>query len=69
MRTFVYERAANPSAAAHLAAAAAPGGENRVKYLAGGTTLFDLMKLDVMQPELVIDINPLASTALWTHRA
>jgi xanthine dehydrogenase YagS FAD-binding subunit len=25
-----------------------------------GTTLLDLMKLDVMQPDTVIDINPLA---------
>ena len=31
-------------------------------YLAGGTTLLDLMKLDVMRPERVIDINPLGST-------
>ena len=29
-------------------------------FLAGGTTLLDLMKLDVMQPDAVIDINPLA---------
>ena len=28
-------------------------------YLAGGTTLLDLMKLDVMQPETLIDINGL----------
>jgi xanthine dehydrogenase YagS FAD-binding subunit len=31
-----------------------------VEFLAGGTTLLDLMKLDVMQPDTVIDINPLA---------
>jgi FAD binding domain in molybdopterin dehydrogenase len=29
-------------------------------FLAGGTTLLDLMKLDVMQPDAIIDINPLA---------
>jgi xanthine dehydrogenase YagS FAD-binding subunit len=29
-------------------------------YLAGGTTLLDLMKLDVMRPDVVIDINALA---------
>jgi xanthine dehydrogenase YagS FAD-binding subunit len=30
-----------------------------VQFLAGGTTLVDLMKLDVMRPERVIDINGL----------
>ena len=29
------------------------------QFLAGGTTLLDLMKLDVMRPARVIDINPL----------
>jgi xanthine dehydrogenase YagS FAD-binding subunit len=29
--------------------------------LAGGTTLIDLMKLDVMRPRMLVDINPLAS--------
>src|SRR5436309_2862362 len=28
--------------------------------LAGGTTLIDLMKLDVMRPTAIVDINPLA---------
>ncbi|HUD34633.1 MAG TPA: FAD binding domain-containing protein, partial [Variovorax sp.] len=28
-------------------------------YLAGGTTLLDLMKLDVMRPAVLVDINPL----------
>ncbi len=28
-------------------------------FLAGGTTLVDLMKLDVLQPNAVVDINPL----------
>lgn len=30
------------------------------QYLAGGTTLLDLMKLDVMRPHCVVDINALA---------
>jgi xanthine dehydrogenase YagS FAD-binding subunit len=55
MRAFAYERATNPAEAAR-AAATAQGGAH---YLAGGTTLFDLMKLDVMRPEMVVDINPL----------
>lgn len=57
MRSFVYERAVNPSSATHMAAAAAG-----VNYLAGGTTLVDLMKLEVMRPQTVIDINQLGGT-------
>jgi xanthine dehydrogenase YagS FAD-binding subunit len=47
-----------------LAAAAAgsdPLTEAATQPLAGGTTLIDLMKLDVMRPSVVVDINPLAS--------
>jgi xanthine dehydrogenase YagS FAD-binding subunit len=61
MRTFVYERAENPGDAIHAATAFADG---RTSYLAGGTTLIDLMKLDVMRPEAVVDVNPLARTQL-----
>jgi xanthine dehydrogenase YagS FAD-binding subunit len=32
------------------------------QFLAGGTTLIDLMKLDVVRPELVTDINALEKT-------
>jgi xanthine dehydrogenase YagS FAD-binding subunit len=35
------------------------GVEQPAQYLAGGTTLLDLMKLDVMRPAQVIDINGL----------
>lgn len=61
MRRFVYERATTPSAATELALAArgTSGTPPRVHYLAGGTTLLDLMKLDVERPEVVIDINAL----------
>jgi xanthine dehydrogenase YagS FAD-binding subunit len=38
--------------------------DNPAQYLAGGTTLIDLMKLDVMRPQTVIDINGLGDTAL-----
>lgn len=55
MHPFVYERVETAAAATEVAAAA---GAN---YLAGGTTLLDLMKLDVMQPATVVDINPLQS--------
>jgi xanthine dehydrogenase YagS FAD-binding subunit len=50
MRPFAFSRAAD--AAAAIAANA--------QYLAGGTTLLDLMKLDVMQPSALVDINDLA---------
>ncbi len=61
MRTFSYERAANPGEAVHAATAFAEGNSS---YLAGGTTLIDLMKLDVMRPDAVVDINPLHRTRL-----
>lgn len=38
--------------------------QSPVQFLAGGTTLIDLMKLDVMRPERVIDINALAASEL-----
>src|SRR5438270_13567 len=53
MRPFVYERVADPGAAVST------GDPSASEFLAGGTTLLDLMKLDVMRPERVIDINPL----------
>jgi len=65
MRPFAYQRATDASAAVAALAAAAtdnnPLIESKVQPLAGGTTLIDLMKLDVMRPSTVIDINPLAS--------
>jgi xanthine dehydrogenase YagS FAD-binding subunit len=61
MRPFAYQRVDSPQAA--LAAfAAAPSDADR-QYLAGGTTLMDLMKLDVMRPQAVIDINRLDRTS------
>ena len=58
MRPFLYERVSDPAAAAHAAGKPA----ELVSYLAGGTTLVDLMKLDVMQPQRLIDINALHDT-------
>jgi len=57
MRAFIYERATNVAAAAHVSAT-----QGNTHYLAGGTTLVDLMKLDVIQPDMVVDINPLESS-------
>jgi xanthine dehydrogenase YagS FAD-binding subunit len=56
MRPFHYEHATDRPQALKLAAVA---GAN-AHYLAGGTTLIDLMKLDVMRPATVVDINALA---------
>ena len=65
MRPFTYRRATDPSFAVQALAAAAatsnPLTEAEAQPLAGGTTLIDLMKLDVMRPRTVVDINPLAS--------
>jgi xanthine dehydrogenase YagS FAD-binding subunit len=63
MRPFDFQQSADAPGAVR-AAAARPGGADRrgddaAVYLAGGTTLLDLMKLDVMRPRTVIDINPL----------
>ncbi len=54
MRHFHYSRADDVDGA--LAAHA----DQRSDYLAGGTTLLDLVKLDVMCPEQIVDINRLA---------
>src|SRR6201997_1660405 len=56
MQPFLYERV-NDWAAATQAASTA--GSGPASYLAGGTTLVDLMKLDVMQPKRLIDLNAL----------
>jgi xanthine dehydrogenase YagS FAD-binding subunit len=53
MRAFDYARADDAASAVKAASAAS-------QYLAGGTTLLDLMKLDVMQPAHVVDINGLS---------
>ena len=62
MRPFVYETVFTPTDAVVSASAASrPSQADRtVSFLAGGTTLVDLMKLDVMRPTHLIDINPLA---------
>ena len=53
MKAFSYERAASPTAAAK--AAKTPG----AKFIAGGTNLLDLMKLQIEAPTHLIDVNGL----------
>lgn len=55
MRAFSYEKAADPVAAASRAAQV-PG----AKFIAGGTNLLDLMKLEIETPVHLIDVNGLA---------
>jgi xanthine dehydrogenase YagS FAD-binding subunit len=55
MRPFTYERANSPAQAA--AAAARNQG---AKFIAGGTNLLDLMKLEIETPTHLIDVNGLA---------
>jgi xanthine dehydrogenase YagS FAD-binding subunit len=63
MRPFTYRRVSNLSdanASAADADAAVPPPSASVQFLAGGTNILDLMKLDVMRPDTLIDINDLA---------
>ena len=54
MKAFSYERVASPEAAAQ-AVAARPGS----KFIAGGTNLLDLMKLQIEKPTHLVDVNRL----------
>ncbi|MGX9379821.1 FAD binding domain-containing protein [Pseudomonas sp. JQ36] len=54
MRAFNYSRADSPAAAAALAAQV-----EGAKFIAGGTNLLDLMKLDIETPLHLIDVNHL----------
>jgi xanthine dehydrogenase YagS FAD-binding subunit len=58
MEPFRYVTATDERSARHAAAAAG------ARYLAGGTTLVDLMKLHVERPPTIVDINPLPLTAI-----
>ncbi|RYF37867.1 MAG: xanthine dehydrogenase family protein subunit M [Comamonadaceae bacterium] len=54
MKPFTYERARTPAEAA-AAIAAHPG----ARFIAGGTNLLDLMKLQIETPGHLVDVNPL----------
>ncbi|MES2280778.1 MAG: xanthine dehydrogenase family protein subunit M [Pseudomonadota bacterium] len=55
MKPFTYERARTPAEAA-----AALAGKPGAKFIAGGTNLLDLMKLQIETPGHLIDVNGLA---------
>ncbi len=61
MKPFTYERAKSPAEAA-AAAARNPG----AKFIAGGTNLLDLMKLQIETPAHLIDVNGLALDKIET---
>jgi xanthine dehydrogenase YagS FAD-binding subunit len=56
VRPFRYERAPDASAAIDLLA-----GEPAAAFLAGGTNLVDLMKLDVERPDVLVDVTRVVS--------
>jgi xanthine dehydrogenase YagS FAD-binding subunit len=58
MQPFQYVRADSSDAAV------AAGGRDGARFIAGGTTLVDLMRLEVMRPKLIIDITALPLTAI-----
>lgn len=65
MRPVAYQRPLSADEAVALAAVAADGHVTApVQFLGGGTTLVDLMKLDVMRPERVVDITRLDAPAM-----
>jgi xanthine dehydrogenase YagS FAD-binding subunit len=55
MNSFTYKRAATQAEALREVA-----GNSGAKFLAGGTNLIDLMKMNVQQPDELVDINRLA---------
>lgn len=60
MQPFIYDRATDTAAAIEaLSGREAAPLQPQGAYLAGGTTLIDLMKLNVMRPATVVDINGL----------
>jgi xanthine dehydrogenase YagS FAD-binding subunit len=61
MKPFTYERATSPAEAA-AAAAGNPG----AKFIAGGTNLLDLMKLEIEVPTHLVDVNGLALDKIET---
>lgn len=69
MRPFIYERVTATSAAVQAGASEQAAPASAVSLLAGGTTLLDLMKLDVMRPAKVVDINALETGPMGRIKA
>jgi xanthine dehydrogenase YagS FAD-binding subunit len=63
MRPFAYATARDTATALRLIAARA-----NAKFLAGGTNLVDLMREDIEQPDLVVDVRGLPTGGIMEHR-
>ncbi|MDR9753769.1 xanthine dehydrogenase family protein subunit M [Pseudomonas sp. SZMC_28357] len=61
MRALEYTRATSPEQAI-----ATHARSEATAFLAGGTTLLDLVKLDIMQPDRVVDVHTLALNQIET---
>ena len=59
MRSFTYERATTPAAAAASVAT-----KQGAKFIAGGTNLLDLMKIEVETPTHLVDVQDLGLDAI-----
>ena len=60
MKTFALTRAKDSAQAIATAAKATTAQQGaEIRFIGGGTTLIDLMKLNVEQPQTLIDINRL----------
>jgi xanthine dehydrogenase YagS FAD-binding subunit len=55
MKAFEYHRAASPTESTAAVATRA-----NAMFFAGGTTLVDLMRIDVLTPDVLVDVNALA---------
>ncbi len=65
MNRFEFTRATDPAAAIAAGAKATTAQQGAdVRFVAGGTTLLDLMKLNVERPALLIDVNRLPLAAI-----
>jgi xanthine dehydrogenase YagS FAD-binding subunit len=65
MQTFQYQRPATTDQAIKAGAASKTAQQFAdVRFIAGGTTLVDLMKLDVERPNQLVDINALPLTKI-----
>jgi xanthine dehydrogenase YagS FAD-binding subunit len=61
MQPFSYVRATSAAEAVQAVAAGGPG----TRFLAGGTTLYDLMKLNVEAPTAIVDVNALTEVGTF----
>lgn len=59
MRHFAYQRAGDVAEATAL-----HGSDRSADFIAGGTNLIDMVKLDIMRPERLVDVNRLPLTAI-----